>query len=130
MLLWVSCMVGIVSTAILIKIMDKPTTVLGIVDLIVAAVSDVTAFTLLVLFIGANVPVFKKAEKIKLEEQRKAIMYAIESNGGNIVGLTSDISEYNAAVAKGRMYRSNVWTKNISYDFWDDLELIEVSTEE
>ena len=127
MLLWLTVIVGIVGTAILIKIMDEPTTILGVVDLIVALVSDVTAFVLLCMFICANVPLFKNAERIKLEEQRKAIMYAIESNGGSIVGLTSDISDYNAAVAKGRMYRSSVWTKNLSYDFWDDLELIEVS---
>lgn len=129
MLLWVTVMVAIVSTAIFIKIIDDPTTILGVVDLIVAAVSGVIAFIVLCLFIGANVPVFKKAERIKLEEQRKAIMYAIESNGGNIVGLTSDISDYNAAIIKGRLYRSSVWTKNLSYDFWNDLELIEVSTE-
>lgn len=127
MLLWVTIMVGIVGTAILIKIIDGSTTILAIVDLIVALVSDVTAVVLLCLFIGAKVPLFKNAERIKYEEQRKAIMYAIESNDGNIVGLTSDISDYNAAVTKGRMYRSNIWTKNISYDFWDDLELIEVS---
>lgn len=129
MLLWVTVMVGIVSTAILIKILDEPTTVLGVVDLFVAAISDIAAFIFLCFFVGANVPWFKNAEKIKLEEQRKAIMYAIESNGGNIVGLTSDISDYNAAVIKGRMYRSSFWTKNLSYSFWDDLELIEVSKE-
>ena len=129
MLLWVTVLVGIVSTAILIKIIDEPTTVLGVVDLLVAAVSDVTAFILLCLFVGANVPWFKNAERIKLEEQRKAIMYAIESNGGNIVGLTSDISEYNAAINKGRMYRSSIWTWNLTYNFYEDLELIEVSAE-
>ena len=130
MLLWVTVMVGIVSTAILIKIIDDPTTILGVVDLIVALVSDIAAFIFLCFFIGANVPWCKNAERIKLEEQRKAIMYAIESNGGNIVGLTSDISDYNAAIIKGRMYRSSIWTKCLSYDFWDDLELIEVSVEE
>jgi len=129
MLLLVTVMVGIVSTAILIKIMEDPITVLGVADLIVALVSDVAAFIFLCFFVGANVPWFKNAEKIKLEEQRKAIMYAIESNNGNIVGLTSDISDYNAAIVKGRMYRSSIWTKNLSYDFWDDLELIEVSKE-
>lgn len=129
MLLWVTVIVGIVSTAIFIKIIDDTSTILGVVDSLVAAVSDVTAFILLCLFVGANVPWFKNAERIKLEEQRKAIMYAIESNGGNIVGLTSDISDYNAAINKGRMYRSSIWTKNLSYDFYDDLDLIEISTE-
>lgn len=129
MLLLVTIIVGIVGTAILIKIMDEPITILGVVDLIVALVSDVTAVVLLCLLIGAKVPLFRNAERIKYEEQRKAIMYAIESNGGNIVGLTSDISDYNAAVVKGRMYLSSIWTKNLSYDFWDDLELIEVSVD-
>lgn len=126
MLLWVTVMVGIVSTAILVKILDDPITVLGLSDLFVACVSDVAALVCICLFIGANVPMMRDAERIKLEEQRKAIMYAIESNGGNIVGLTSDVSDYNASVLKGKMYRSNIWTKNLSYNFWDEIELIEV----
>ena len=129
MLLWVSCMVGIVSTAILIKIMDEPTTLLGVIDLIVAAISDIMAFVFIILFAGAHIPAFANAERIQLEEQRNAIVYAIGSNNGNIVGLTSDISDYNASILKGRMYRSSAWTKNLTYDFYDELELIEVSVD-
>lgn len=61
MLLWVTIIVGIVGTAILIKIMDEPTTILGVVDLIVVHQKG----------LSGECPFFKKHRPVVIHDETK-----------------------------------------------------------
>lgn len=93
-------------------------------------ISGVVAICCIVFFIGSHSEYCKKADRIKLEQQRAAIIYCLEESPESVVGLASDISEYNTTIITGRLRHSNPWFSNITYDFYDDLELIEVGEKE
>ena len=76
-------------------------------------------------FIVVNVDSLVKLDRTKIEENRKAIVYCIE-HGGNNVTLANDISSFNAEVINKRMLLHSFWFKSVTYDFWDDIELIDV----
>ena len=83
----------------------------------------------IIFFIGAHVQYFKTADRLLLEQKRAAIIYCLESSPESIVGLASDISEYNTTIMTGRLRQDNIWFSNITCDFYDELELIEVGGE-
>lgn len=127
MFLWLSIILTIVGIGVFLKA-DLDDT-LGSVIITTALTSGVVAFICLIFFIGAHSSYFRKTAMTEYEEKRNAILYVIEKNEGSIIGLASDISDYNSSVLKGRMRMHNIWFKNLSYDFYEDLELIEVSKE-
>lgn len=59
--------------------------------------------------------------------KREAIMWAIENRSDNVVSLTSEISSYNIDVRLGRIQNVSWWTNWETYDFWDELEPIELN---
>lgn len=67
--------------------------------------------------------------KIQYIEKRKAIVYCMTQDPNSVRSLASDISDYNAQVLKGRRLNSNPWFNLETYDFWDELELIEVGND-
>ena len=68
-------------------------------------------------------------DKIQYVEKRKALIYCMTQDPDSARALASDISEYNTRVLKGRRLNSNPWFNLETYDFWDELELIEVSSD-
>lgn len=68
-------------------------------------------------------------DKIQYVEKRKALIYCMTQDPDSVRTLASDISEYNTRVLKGRRLNSNPWFNLETYDFWDELELIEVSSD-
>jgi hypothetical protein len=93
-------------------------------------ISGVIATICVVFFIGIHVQYFKTADRLQLEQKRAAIIYCLESSPESIVGLASDISEYNTTVMTGRLRQDSIWFSNITYDFYDELELIEIESKE
>ena len=129
MLLWVTIMVTIVGIGVLYRKGDSLGDIPGLLVVCLTAISGIVAFVCGAFFIGSHSPYFRREAMIELEQKRNAILYVMEKNEGSIVGLASDISGYNSAVLSGRMRMHNIWLKNISYDFYDELELIEVSVD-
>ena len=72
---------------------------------------------------------FSEQNKIQYIEKRKALMYCMTQDPNSVRTLASDISEYNTQVLRGRRLNSNPWFNLETYDFWDELELIEVSSD-
>ena len=64
--------------------------------------------------------------KINYIEKHNAIMWAVENRSDNVVSLTSEIASYNKDVRLGRIQNSSWWTNWTTYDFYDELELIEL----
>lgn len=129
MLLWVTVMVTIVGIGVLVRKGDDMDDIWCYSILITTILAGLVAFTCLVLFIGAHSQYFKTQARNGLDQKRYSILYVMEKNNGSIVGLAGDIAEYNSTVLNGRMTMHNIWLKNLSYDFYDELELIEVSVD-
>lgn len=68
--------------------------------------------------------------KIQYIEKRKAIVYCMTQDPNSVRSLASDILDYNYQILKGRRLNSSPWFDLETYDFWDELELIEVSSDE
>lgn len=109
---------------------DQDHEAIGLICMFGGIISGVVAICCIVFFIGSHSEYCKKADRLKLEQQRAAIIYCLEESPESVVGLASDISEYNTTIITGRLRHSNPWFSNITYDFYDDLELIEVGEKE
>ena len=68
--------------------------------------------------------------KIQYIEKRKALVYCMTQDPGSVRSLASDISDYNYQILKGRRLNASSWFNLETYDFWDELELIEVGSDE
>lgn len=68
--------------------------------------------------------------KIQYIEKRKAITYCMTKDPSSVRSLASDISDYNYQILKGRRLNASPWFNLETYDFWDELELIEVGSDE
>jgi hypothetical protein len=126
MLLIVSIVLTIIFFICFSICFDKDYEIRGIACLFGGVVSGIIATICVVFFIGSHIQYFKASDKLKLEQQRAAIIYCLESSPESVVGLASDISEYNSTIMTGRLRHNSIWFSNITYDFYDELELIEV----
>ena len=63
------------------------------------------------------------AEYEKMKAKHDALMTA---DKGDIVTLTKDIAEYNGEVKAGRELQKSPWVGLYQYDWWDDLDTIEI----
>lgn len=104
---------------------DLPGMSLGIVMLL----SGVGAFICLCFLIGAKVPAFERAERIKREEQYKTIKFILETDKIPGSDIIEQITDYNSMVLKRQADNKSIWLRAYTYDFWDDMPLIELEEE-
>ena len=81
-----------------------------------------------VVFCGvfiAFAKVTSDSEYEKMKAKHDALMTA---DKGDIVTLTKDIAEYNGEVKAGRELQKSPWVGLYQYDWWDDLDTIEIET--
>lgn len=104
---------------------DLPGLLLGIVMLL----SGVAAFICLCFLIGAKVPAFERAERIKREEQYKTIKFILETDKIPGSDIIEQITDYNSMVLKRQANNKSVWLRAYTYDFWDQMPLIELKEE-
>ena len=74
------------------------------------------------LYLGM-VKVSSEAEYEKMKAKHDALMTA---DKGDIVTLTKDIADYNGEVKAGRELQKSPWVGLYQYDWWDDLNTIEI----
>ena len=79
-----------------------------------------------ILAIMTKVPYFREQKKIEFEQRYQSIMFCIEHENFGTTSLASNIAEYNSKVLIGRMDQNSAWFSVITYDFYDDLPLIEM----
>ena len=88
--------------------------------------SLISCFFLAGRYIYVNNEDIKSAKLIAYQQRYAAINYAMNNDSLNIVLLTDEISKYNSDVLLGRIRQSNKWICIFDYDFYNDLELIEL----
>lgn len=91
-----------------------------------SCVSVAAIFVLICVAVSVKTDYFRDIKYNELNEKYKAIMLIYDYDKGNIVSLTSEISEYNAEVINGRMAMGSLWFSLYNYDFYYDLPLIEL----
>lgn len=101
---------------------DLPGLSLGFVLLL----SGVGAFICLCILIGAKNPAFERAERIKREEQYKTIRFILDSDKIPGSDIIEQITDYNSTVLDRQANNKSIWLRAYTYDFWDDMPLIEL----
>lgn len=96
---------------------------------IAACISGVSAFICLCLLIGAKVPALERAERIKREEQYKTIKFILDSDKIPGSDIIEQITDYNSMVLKRQANNKSIWLRAYTYDFWDQMPLIELKEE-
>lgn len=108
---------------------DIDTDLPGVSLAIVILLSGIAAFICLCFFIGAKVPAFERAERIQREEQYKTIRFILETDKIPGSDIIEQITDYNSMVLKRQANNKSIWLRAYTYDFWDDMPLIELKEE-
>ena len=93
---------------------------------VLSAVIGVILLGLSIVAIIIKVPYVREQGKIDFEQRYQAIMFCIEHENFGTTSLASDIAEYNSEVLRGRMDQNSAWFSVITYDFYEELPLIEI----
>lgn len=104
---------------------ELPGMSLGVVMLL----SGAAAFICLCFLIGAKIPAFERAERIEREEQYKTIKFILETDKIPGSDIIEQITDYNSTVLERQANNKSVWLRAYTYDFWDDMPLIELKEE-
>lgn len=93
---------------------------------VIEMISGVSTFICICFLIGARVPAFERAERIKREEQYKIIRFILETDKIPGSDIIQQITDYNSMVLKRQANNKSIWLRAYTYDFWDDMPLIEL----
>lgn len=104
---------------------DLPGLLLGIV----MSVSGIAAFICLCFLIGAKVPAFERAARIKREEQYKTIKFILETDKIPGSDIIEQITGYDSTVLDRQANNKSIWLRAYTYDFWDQMPLIDLKGE-
>ena len=104
---------------------DLPGLSLGILALI----SGVGAFICLCFLVGVKIPALERAERIKREEQYKTIRFILDTDKIPGSDIIEQITDYNSMVLKRQANNKSIWLRAYTYDFWDQMPLIELEGE-
>lgn len=98
----------------------------GVILAVMAPLNIIAAFICICFLIGAKVPAFERAERIKREEQYKTIKYILDSDKIPGSDIIEQITDYNSMVLKRQANNKSIWLRAYTHDFWDDMPLIEL----
>ena len=76
--------------------------------------------------IGVHVPMIEQNTRTQYEERYKAIKYILDTNNLPGSDVIEQISSYNYEVMSKRRYNKSIWLKDYTFDFYDELPLVEL----
>lgn len=82
-----------------------------------------------IFFIVAHIPTIEANTKTQYEEKYKAVMYILQNDKIPGSDIISQISQYNSDILQRRRYNASIWFKDYTFDFYDELPLIELEDE-
>lgn len=101
-------------------------TIPGLVCFLLAICIGASFVTCVTLYIGAHMVCFKRNARTKLEEQYKAINYILENDKIPGSDIIEQVTEYNITILTKRYYNSISLLEPYTFDFYDELPLIEL----
>jgi hypothetical protein len=106
---------------------DNDSGVITFPSLTVLVLAGSSFLIVVCMTIGTHNKWMTEQDKIAYIEKRKTIMYFLETQPENSMLLVDDIAKYNKAIMQGRRANANLWFNWETYDFWDELEPIELN---
>lgn len=98
------------------------------IGLVIHLVGGVAAITCGVLILIAQCPVYKRNNRIEMEQKKASIEWGIENiTQVNSLELVKSIEEYNSGIIKNRMIHDNFWTSWFVNDVAFEFETIDVN---
>lgn len=96
---------------------------IGSISLIIVAG---TLFFSIIALILVHLPNSREKELCKYQQRYEVITYALQDDSSYVAVLVDDIADYNSDVLNGRREQDNFWLGAFEYDFYYDLDLIEL----
>lgn len=109
---------------------DKKHDYIALLFCILSAVVGMILFGFIVVAVIVEVPYFKERKRMEFEQRYQSIMFCIEHEKVGATSLASDIAQYNLDVLQGRRDQNSIMFSFTSYDFYDDLPIIELEMED
>ena len=100
--------------------------IVGMISVLLGIIVGVITSIMIIVAIIVHIPINRKQEVTEYEQTYYVITQMIENNDKAVITLTSQIAEYNADVLKGRMMQDSKMLSILDYDFYYDLQLIEL----
>jgi len=85
----------------------------------------VFAYSIIAL-VTVHLPTRRETEFYKYQQRYEVITHALQDDSNNVAILVDDIADYNSDVLSGRRKQDNFWLGAFEYDFYYDLDLIEL----
>jgi len=101
----------------------------GVILAVIAPLNFVVAFICLCFLVGAKIPALERADRIKREEQYKTIKFILDSDKIPGSDIIQQITDYNSMVLKRQADNKSIWLRAYTYNFWDNMPLIELKEE-
>jgi len=83
----------------------------------------------IVELVAVHLPTRRETEFYKYQQRYEVITHALQNNSNNVAVLVDDIADYNSDVLSGRKEQDSFWLGAFEYDFYYDLDLIELGEE-
>lgn len=99
---------------------------IGSISLILVAFA---LFFSIAALISVHLPNGREKELCKYQQRYEVITYALQDDSSYVAILVDDIADYNSDVLNGRREQDNFWLGAFEYDFYYDLDLIELGEE-
>lgn len=100
--------------------------IVGMISVLLGIIAGVITSIMIIVAIVVHIPINRKQELTEYEQTYYVITQMIDNNDNAVITLTSQIAEYNADVLKGRMMQDSKMLSILDYDFYYDLQLIEL----
>ena len=100
--------------------------IVGMISVLLGIIVSVITSIMIIVAIIVHIPINRKQELTEYEQTYYVITQMIDNNDKAVITLTSQIAEYNADVLKGRMMQDSKMLSILDYDFYYDLQLIEL----
>lgn len=100
--------------------------IIGFISVSLGILVGVITSVMIIEAIIVHIPINRKQELTEYEQTYYVITQMIDNNDNAVITLTSQIAEYNADVLKGRMMQDSKMLSILDYDFYYDLQLIEL----
>ena len=111
---------------------DDDSTIGAIVGAIGSISFILVAFALffsITALIVVHLPNGREKELCKYQQRYEVITYALQDDSSYVAVLVDDIVDYNSDVLNGGREQDNFWLGAFEYDFYYDLDLIELGEE-
>lgn len=99
---------------------------ISLILIILGVIGTIITAGMSAMCIVVHIPYAKQYVLTKYKVKYDTINNLLEDDTSNVLILSDQIAEYNTSIMQGRMMQDNEWLSCMTFDFYNDLELIEI----